>query len=489
MHDLRRRLAEIDDLERISMLLGWDQEVSMPPAAAEQRAEQRATVGRLAHELFTDDRTGELLASASPADEIEVDLLRVARRDFDRAVRVPAELVADRARAASDGRRLWGEARAGAGFARLAPALERHIELARRFADCFPESAHPYDALLDIYEPDMATTEVRHVLGRLRDGLVPLVGAAGGVDDSVLRDGPFAIAGQRRLVDDVLHAVGVEPGSWRLDLVEHPFQATIGAADIRVTTRYHERELESLFSSLHEFGHGLYERQIDPALARTPLQTGASSSWHESQSRLWENMIGRSGAFWRWCRPLAAAALPERFAEVTWQQIAAAANVVRPTLIRVSADEVTYGLHIVLRFELELELIEGTLAVGDLAEAWNERMRAMLGVEVPDDLRGVLQDVHWSEGLFGYFPTYALGNVIAGQLWARIQRELPELEEHVERGDFAPLREWLALNVHRFGRRQTPAELLATTFGTGLDPEPYLAYLAAKMRASASLMS
>ncbi len=489
MDELRERLAEITDLERVGMLLAWDQEVVMPPAGAEARGELRATVGRLAHERFTDERVGELLETAAPRDEVEADVVRVARRDYDKARRVPGELVAALARAGVAARGAWLQARENGDFAPFVPYLERNIELRRRYGACFPEADHVYDPLLDDYEPGMRTADLREVLERLRDGLVPLVAAAPAVDDAVLRTGPFPEAGQRALVDTVLRAIGVNDRQWRVDEATHPFEATIAADDVRLTTRYSEADLDSLYSSLHELGHGLYEHQIDPALERTPLAGGASSAWHESQSRLWENMVGRSPGFWRWCLPHAQAALPERFSGVTWQEVQQAANAVRPSLIRVSADEITYGLHIVLRFELELALIEGDLPVADLPAAWNERTRAYLGLEVPDDVHGVLQDVHWAEGIFGYFPTYALGNVIAGQVWARVTADLPDLDERFAAGDFAPLREWLAEHVHRFGRRYLPTELLERVTGAGLDPAPYLAYLEAKMQASAQLMS
>jgi carboxypeptidase Taq len=489
MDELLERLAEIADLERMAMLLAWDQEVVMPPAGAEARGELRATVGRLSHERFTDERVGELLESAAPRDELEADVVRVARRDFDKARRVPGELVAEMARAGVAARGVWLVARETNDFALFAPHLERNIELRRRYSACFPEAEHPYDPLLDDFEPGMSTAELREALERLRDGLVPLVAAAPEVDASLLRAGPFPEAGQRALVTTVLRAVGVDDERWRLDDAAHPFEATIATNDIRLTTRYDEADLDSLYSSLHEFGHGLYEHHIDPALARTPLGTGASSAWHESQSRLWENMVGRSPGFWRWCFPHAQAALPERFAGATWQEVQRAANAVRPSLIRVSADEVTYGLHIVLRFELELALIEGSLVVADLPAAWNERTQAYLGLDVPDDAHGVMQDVHWAEGIFGYFPTYALGNVIAGQVWARVNADLPDLDERFAAGEFAPLREWLAEHVHRFGRRLLPTDLLQRVTGEGLDPAPYLDYLEAKVQASAQLMS
>jgi carboxypeptidase Taq len=386
-------------------------------------------------------------------------------------------------------RGIWLQAREAGDFAPLAPYVERNIELRRRYSACFPEAEHPYDPLLDDYEPGMSTAELREAFERLRDGLVPLVAAAPEVDDSLLRAGPFPVAGQRALLATVLRAMGVDEEQWRLDEAAHPFEATIATNDVRLTTRYDEADLDSLYASLHEFGHGLYEHQVDPALARTTLGGGASSAWHESQSRLWENMVGRSAGFWRWCFPHAQAALPERFAGATWQDVQRAANAVRPSLIRVSADEVTYGLHIVLRFELELALIEGELAVADLPAAWAERTHAYLGLDVPDDAHGVLQDVHWAEGLFGYFPTYALGNVVAGQVWARVTADLPDLDERFAAGEFAPLREWLAEHVHRFGRRYLATDLLERVVGEGLDPAPYLAYLEAKVQASAQLMS
>ena len=489
MDELLQRLAEVADLERAGVLLGWDQETCMPLAGAEGRGEVRATVGRLAHERFIDDRVGELLDAAQPRDELEADVVRVARRDYDKARRVPGELVAEIARASSAARVAWLHAREHSDFASFAPHLERQLELRRRYSACFPEAERAYDPLLDDFEPGLRTGELADILGRLRDGLVPLVAGAPEVDDSLLRGGSFPEPGQRALVRTVLHAVGVDDDAWRLDDAAHPFQATPAVGDIRLTTRYSEHDLDSLYSALHEFGHGLYEHQIDPALARTTLGTGVSGAWHESQSRMWENMVGRSGGFWRWCLPHAQAALPERFAGRTWQEVQRAANAVHKSLIRVSADEVTYCLHIVLRFELELALVDGDLAVADLPAAWNARMRDYLGLEVPDDARGVLQDVHWAEGVFGYFPTYALGNVIAGQLWARVSAELPDIDEQFAAGDFAPLCAWLGENVHRYGRRLMPAELLERVVGGPLDPAPYLAYLEAKLEASAQLMS
>jgi carboxypeptidase Taq len=488
MDELLRRLGEVYDLERTAMLLAWDQEVCMSPAGATEHGELRATIERLAHERFVDDRVGELLGDARPRDDIHADTVRVALRDFEKARRVPSDLVAEMARAGAAARTAWMKARELNDFAVFAPALARNLELRRALSACFPEAEHPYDPLLDDYEPGLRTASAGAALERLRDGLVPLIAAAPEIDDSLLHR-TYPQAGQRALVHTVLDALGVDDQAWRLDEAEHPFAAAVTVGDIRLTTRYHDDDLESLFSCIHEFGHGLYEQQVDPALARTPLGNGASSAWHESQSRLWENMVGRSPGFWRWCFPHAQAAFPERFGDRTWQEVQRAVNAVRPSLIRVSADEVTYGLHIVLRFELELALIEGALAVDDLPAAWNERTQAYLGLDVPDDCHGVLQDVHWSEGLFGYFPTYALGNIIAGQLWARIADDLPDIDERFAEGDFAPLRVWLAQHVHRHGRRLMGEDLLERVVGGPLDPTPYLGYLEGKLQASAQLMT
>ena len=490
--ELRRRLAEVSDLEALGQLLAWDQEVIMPPAGAEWRAQQRATVERLAHERFVDDRVGELLETAAPESDIDVDLIRVARRDFEQARRVPGELVEELAHASSTGHEAWLRARDASDFALFEPHLRRNVDLRRRWIACFPDAERPYDALLDYYEPEMRTAHAEDVLARLRDGLVPLVEASPAApgDDALLHGGPFPIDAQRRLVATILRQVGVDERKWRLDDAIHPFAANVSLTDVRLTTRYAEDDLDSIFSTLHEFGHGLYEANIDPALARSPLGTGVSSAVHESQSRLWENMVGRSPGFWRWCFPHLRAAMPERFGDRTWQDVHRAVNVVRPTLIRVSADEVTYGLHVILRFELEVAMFEGGLDVADLPDAWAECTRAYLGLEVPDHAHGVLQDVHWAEGLFGYFPTYALGTIVSGQLWSRLNHAIPDLDERFAAGEFGPLADWLAEHVHRHGRRLTPTEIVERATGGPLDPGPYLEYVRAKLAgASAGLIA
>jgi len=481
MTALHERLAELTDLAATTSLLHWDMLVAMPRGATGARGEQLATLERLAHERLVDPALGELLEAAG-----DDPAARVTRRDRDKALRVPPDLVGELARAGASGQAAWHEARETGDFARFAPHLERVLRLRREYAACFPEVDEPYDALLDDYEPGMRTAEARDVLTRLRAGLVPLAEhcreRASAADPSPLETAPYPVAQQRALIEHVLARLGVDRETWRLDVSAHPFQTAIALRDIRLTTRYDEGTLEALFSTLHEFGHALYEAQVDPALERTPLRGGASMTLHESQSRMWENMVGRSRGFWDWCAPLVAERFPQAAAagpEGLWR----AANVVRPSLVRVDADEVTYGLHIVLRFELELELLAGALDVADLPARWAEGMRDLLGVEVPDDRLGVLQDVHWSEGAFGYFPTYALGNVLSGQLWAVAREELGDLDAQFAAGDFSALRRWLGERVHVHGRRHDPADLIRDVAGGPLDPGPYVTYLREKVEA------
>ncbi|HEU4979438.1 MAG TPA: carboxypeptidase M32 [Solirubrobacteraceae bacterium] len=487
---LRERLAELSDLGRAGALLRWDQETKMPPGAAAERAEQIATLERIAHERLVDERLGELLEElldherALPHDDDEASLIRVARTDREKAVRVPSALVAEMARASSEGQLVWRDARDASDFALLVPALERNVALARQYAACFPDAERPYDALLDDHEPGMRTAEAEAVLGPLRAGLVPLLEEVQASPTSIGKGplhGPLPVARQRTLVTGVLAALGVEARTWRTDDTRHPFAMAAAGADVRLTTRYAEEDLDSLFAAIHEFGHGLYEHAIAPSLWRTPLAHGVSSAVHESQSRLWENFVGRSEGFWRWCFPRLRDAFPERYGQADWRVLHRAANAVAPSLIRTSADELTYGLHVAVRFELELALFDGSLEVRDLREGWNARYRQYLGIEVPSDALGVLQDVHWPAGLFGYFPTYALGNVLAAQLWERIGAELPDLDERFAAGDFAPLREWLRERVHRHGRKFTAGETIERAAGGPLDPGPFLAYLRRKL--------
>ncbi len=484
--ELKRRLGEVSDLRSASAVLDWDQMVMMPPTGAAVRAERLATLERVAHERFVDDRIGELvdelreLEASLPYDSDDASLIRVTRRDWEKARRVPADLAAGLTKAASEGMEAWVAARADNDYTAFRPWLDRQLALKHEYIACFQPADDPYDVLLDDFEPGTTTAEVRTVFDRLRGELGPLIAEA--VDDAGgdLGTGPFPEDGQRALGLAVMTAFGFDPASFRLDTTVHPFCSSFATTDIRVTTRYNESDLESLFSCMHEIGHGLYERGISPKLERTTLASGCSSGLHESQSRLWENVVGRSLPFCRWLHPQLVATFPDALAGMTLERFHRAINRVQPSFVRVDADEVTYGMHVILRFELEQELLAGRLSTADLPDAWNTRFEEYLGLSVPDDRLGVLQDVHWSCGMFGYFPTYQLGNVMSVQIWEAAQAALPDLDESFERGDFSALGTWLRENLYALGRKLTPKETLERVVGGPIDPEPYLRYLQSK---------
>lgn len=487
LEQLREILAEVADLQHADALLAWDSRVTMPHRGAEARADAAATLTRLVHERLTSAELGRLLDELAPLeDELghespDAALVRVTRRDWERARRVPSELAGELVHAAMIGVAAWDEAKAASDFEQFAPHLERQLELKHRYIECFPDVGNPYDVLIEDYEEGMTTAQIARVFDELKRGLVPLIERLSRepVDDAPLR-GPFPVSGQKEASRRVLAAFGFSSENWRLDETPHPFASKPGLGDIRLTTAYHDADLNSLFSTMHEFGHGVYEWGVDPVLARTPLETGTSSAVHESQSRTWENLVGRSRGFWRWFYPELRSIFPDALADVDEDAFVKAVNAARPGLIRIDADEVTYGLHIILRFELEQELLAGDVKVADLPEIWNERMRAYLGVEVPDDAHGVLQDMHWSTGTIGHFSTYQLGNVMSVQIWRRAESELGDLEGQFSRGEFEPLREWLTEHVYRWGRMFPPRELLQRVTGSDLDARPYLEYLEAK---------
>jgi carboxypeptidase Taq len=483
---LKAILAEIADVKHAEAIVDWDSRVSMPHAGARARADVSATLTRTAHERFVSDEVGALLEELSSlahedGDSVEAALIRVTHREWDRARRIPTELAGEMSHATGIAVAAWDEAKAASDFPSFIPHLERQLELKHRYVECFPETETAYDVLLEDYEEGMTTSQVADVFARLKPELLSLIERARErpVDDTPLR-GPFPVREQVEAGRRVLAAFGFDEESWRLDETPHPFASKPGVGDIRLTTHTDEGDLTSLFSTMHEFGHGVYEFDIDPAFARTPLGRGTSSAIHESQSRTWENLVGRSPGFWRWFYPELQAIFSDALGGVAEDSFVAAVNAVRPTLIRGDADEVSYGLHIILRFELEQELLGGSLAVRELPEAWNARMKDYLGVDVPDDAHGVLQDMHWSIGYFGYFPTYQLGNIASVQIWERARAELGDLEEQFSRGEFAPLREWLREHIYRHGSRYPPGDLLRRVTGSDLDPEPYLEYLRAK---------
>ena len=492
--ELVERLAEVHDLGRAAALLAWDERTMMPRRGSEARAEQLATLARIRHAMFASDEVGRLLDALRPEaqrlepDSDEASLVRVVGRDWEKARRVPAELRADIARASALGEATWRDARLRSDFGLLLPRLERNVELKRRFAACyegFEGFDHPYDPLLDEFEPGMSTSEMRALLDELQDGLVPLVAAIGeradAVDDSFLH-GAFPLDAQRELVTELVAELPLEPDSWRLDPTAHPFASAISRRDLRLTTRYDPEHLTTaLFTSLHEAGHALYEAGVDPALDRTTLGRPRSLGLHESQSRLWENWVGRSRAYLSRLHPRLVESFPAQLGGVGPEDLYRAANRVRPSLIRTDADEATYNLHILLRFRLELDIVEERVALPDLPEAWGELTREYLGIEVPDDARGVLQDVHWAGGSIGYFPTYSLGNVLAGQLWEAAVRDLGDLEGPIGRGELRSLGEWLRENIHRHGRKLTTAELISRVTGRPIDVGPYLHHLKDKL--------
>jgi carboxypeptidase Taq len=486
LRTLKERLAEFSDLSRTSFVLSWDQKVTMPPGGHPARAEALATISRIAHEKFTDDDIGRLLDRLRPLEESldydsdDASLIRVTRRDWEKQRRVPTELKAELTRAAALGNQVWIEARATNDFAKFLPALQRNLELKRRYVECFEWDDSPYTPLLDDFEPYMTTTEVAEVFGAIRPVLADLVRDAPEVDASFLHQ-PFPVDEQKRFYERILATLGFEEGSYRLDPTVHPFCTSFSRRDVRMTTRF-ESGLDGLWSTLHEAGHAHYAHGISPTLERTPLANAPSLGLNESQSRTWENLVGRSRPFWlHWYEPLQAA-FPEQLGGVDLERFLAAVNRAEPGLVRVEADETTYSLHIILRFELEQRLIEGSLDPTDLSEAWNAGMAELLGVEVPDDTHGVLQDIHWSQGGIGYFPTYALGNVISLQIWQAVQDALPDLDAQMEAGELHELAAWLRDNLYSLGRKLTPKETIERLTGSPtIDPQPYLAYLRDKL--------
>jgi carboxypeptidase Taq len=483
---LKERLGRVTDLERIGRVLSWDQQTKMPPAGWRHRAEHLATLRRIQHELLIDKQIGRLLdelqhLATDDPDSDDGALIRLARRDYEKASRVPTELRAEIVRSATEARTIWVKARSESNFELFRPALERNYELRQHYIECFDDFDEPYDILLDDFEPETSTAEVREIFAELKAELIPMIAELrdDDVDDSFLH-GTFPIDAQERLAREVVTLFGYRPDTWRLDPTEHPFASGPGVDDIRITTHYDPETMKSFFSTMHEYGHGLYSQQLPSHLERLPTGGPCSLGIHESQSRLWENLVGRSRPFWRFFYPRAQEAFPQQLGGVALDDFIAGITRVQPSLIRIKADEVTYGMHIILRFELEQDIVNGRVAIHDLPEVWNERMQEYLGVDVPNDAQGVLQDTHWASGSIGYFATYLLGTVMSVQLWQKTLEDIPDLDEQIERGEFGALRGWLGEHVHRYGRKFSPQETLRRATGATLDPKPYLAYLREK---------
>jgi carboxypeptidase Taq len=488
--ELKTCLLEVDDLRAAEAVLGWDQTTYMPVGGAEARARQMATVGRLAHEKFIDPAIGKLLDELQPWEESlpydsdEASLIRVTRRDYERATRVPASFVARLTDHQANSYSVWTAARPENNFAAVQPCLEKTLNLSREYSSFFPGCEHIADPLIDIGDHGLTAASIQGLYGQLRERLVPLVKAITAqppADDAPLHHA-FPQSGQEAFFRQVLTAFGYVSEHGRYDATPHPFTTSFSITDVRITVRYDENDLgDALFSALHEAGHALYELGSDLAYEGTPLAGGTSSGVHESQSRLWENVVGRSRGFWQFYYPRLQSVFPEQLGQTSLDAFYRAVNKVEPSLIRTDADEVTYNLHVMLRFALELELLEGKLAVSDLPEAWSERYRDDLGVVPPDDRDGVLQDVHWYFGTIGgMFQGYTLGNILSAQFYQAALRAQPEIPKEIERGSFDVLHDWLREEIYQHGRKFTAAELVERATGGPLRVEPYMDYLGEK---------
>ena len=486
---LRDALGEVSDLSRADAVLRWDQETCMPPGGVEDRANQTATLSRLAHERFTSAEMARLLEAAEDEvagmapDSDDASLVRVTRRDFDLQTRVPAELVADMARAAAEAQPIWHEAKESSDWSRFVPAMERTVELIGRLAEARGYRERPYDALIEATEPGLTTSRVEGLFAEIRTAIAPLVAGisshAGRVDGALL-DRPLDERRQLTFALDTIACLGYDLERGRQDISAHPFCTSFGPGDVRLTTRTGATLGDScLYSSIHEAGHAMYNQGVPRSLDRTPLWGGASSGVHESQSRLWENLVGRSRPFADWLVPRLRAAFPESLGDLEPEPFWRAMNRVRPSYVRVDADEVTYNLHILLRFQLENELLEGRLRVTDVPDAWAAQLEQLLGLERPSDRDGALQDIHWTDSL-GDFVGYTLGNLIGAQLLEAARRDLPDLEAGYAAGDFEPLLSWLRDRVHRHGRKFTPNELVERATGSPIDAGPWIAYVREK---------
>jgi len=485
---LRTLLEEISDLNYISALLGWDQQTYMPSGGTKARGYQLALVGRLAHERGTSAEMGKLLDELKPyvegldPDSDEARLVKVTARDYDKATRVPSSHIVEFAQVTTLAQQAWIEARQKSNFSIFLPHLEKIVDLRREYASFFPDFDHPYDALLDDFEPGMKTEDVKIIFEGLRPKLVELIkdiAAKSQVDDSFLHQ-PFDQGKQWSFGEEVITKFGYDWKRGRQDKSAHPFTTEFGLNDVRITTRVDPDFLNPmLFGTMHECGHALYSQGAGPELERTGLERGASLAFHESQSRMWENLVGRSMPAWEYFYPRLQEVFPQ-FSSVPLDKFYKGINKVQPSLIRVEADEATYNLHIMLRLDIEIALLEGNVAVKDLQDVWNDKMEEYFGVTPPDAAKGVLQDVHWSGGMIGYFSTYALGNLISAQLWEKINQDIPDLDEQFRTGKFESLLAWLRENVHRHGAKFEPQELMQRVTGSKIDPAAYIQYLRKK---------
>ncbi|MBD3235666.1 MAG: carboxypeptidase M32 [Candidatus Eisenbacteria bacterium] len=480
-------IRETHAIQSAQGILSWDMHTKMPPGGAGLRGTQLAALTGIVHDRITDDRLHDQLRQLEEArDELDVDArvnVREMRRAVDRARKVPRELQQQISRTQSEAQQAWVAAKQKADFAQFAPVLEKMMELRRREADAIGYETIPYDALLDGYEPYMTSAEIERIFAGLRPRLVEIAERIRDAEVSPRREivrRHFPRPQQEQFGLWVIRRLGFDLSRGRVDTAPHPFTSG-GHGDTRLTLRYDESYLPgTLFGLIHEAGHGLYDQGLDPAHHGTPRGESVSLGIHESQSRMWENLVGRSLPFWKFAFPFLQAFFPEQTADVTVEEWYAAVNDVRPSLIRVEADEVTYNLHIILRFEIEKALLDRTIEVADLPGIWNEKMRAYLGITPESDAVGVLQDVHWSMGLVGYFPTYALGNLYAAQLFAAAQKGIPDFWARIEGGEFQPLLAWLQEKIHRPGMTDRATELVERVSGEAPNPDYLIDHLRGK---------
>ena len=491
--ELVRRYKELGVLNSCAAVLAWDQQTYMPRNGNALRGEQMAFLATLAHQKFTDPKIGELLAAVEGSDVVanpEADAsanVRELRRSYNRATKLPPELVEELARVTTEAQMVWERAKKKNDYASFQPLLARVVELKRREADAVGFTGHRYNALIEEYEPGTTVAELKELFAGLTKELAPLVRAIGDApkkpDVGVLAR-EFPIDRQKVFAEAAAAAIGFDFEGGRLDTTAHPFCSGFGPGDCRITTRYNPGFFnEAFFGVLHETGHAMYEQNLPREHFGTPCGVACSFGIHESQSRLWENQVGRSRPFWEHFYPRLKQTFPAALHDVSLDAFYFAINDVRPSLIRVEADEATYNLHIALRFELELALLSGDLSTTDLPGAWNERFKALFGLDVPDDARGCLQDIHWSFGGIGYFPTYTLGNLYAAQLMRAAKQNLSGLDDDFRRGEFGRLKAWLGEHVHKHGQRVRAGELCRRATGVPLSPEPFVAHLKEKFGA------
>ncbi len=486
---LKQIMEEVADLGSAASLLGWDQQTYMPIGGGEARGHQLATIGKLAHQKATSDEVGKLLDDLKKefngADPVSDDaaMVRVAARDYDKAVRVPSEFISEQAIVTTKAFEAWAEARSKSDFSIFRPHLEKVVELVKKYVSFFPPGDHPYDTLLDDYEPGMKTAEVQAIFNGLRPKQVELIKAISKrpqVNDKFLHKK----YNENKVWDfsaGVTRNFGYDWSRGRMDKAPHPFESSFSVNDVRITNRFEPNSpLATIFSGMHEAGHAMYEQGINLSYERTALAHGTSLAVHESQSRMWENLVGRSLPFWEHVYPQLKKTFPSQLDGVGLKNFYKAINKVEPSFIRVNADEATYNLHIMLRLEIEIAMVAGKIAIKDLPQIWNSKMEEYLGVTPPNDALGVLQDIHWSIGSIGYFSTYALGNLVSAQLWEQINKDIKDLDTQISKGKFEALLGWLRENIHKHGRKYDPQVLVKKVTGSKITPEPYVRYLKTK---------